>query len=127
MRSFLVYIAGPYRSDSESGVRRNIEAARQLAESVWRAGMTAVCPHLNSAFMGGIVPDQAFLDGDLAILARCDAMLLCPKWKESVGTRAEAGHAARLGIPSFYADEMTALRNTAKRTVAARSQKKETA
>lgn len=91
--SILVYIAGPYRAKTISGVRRNIDAAREAAERVWSLGIPCICPHLNTAFMDGIVDDQVFLDGDLEILKRCDVVLALPYWMDSKGASAEVNYA----------------------------------
>lgn len=70
----VVYICAPYRADTEHEVRRNIERARGCAESVWCAGAVALCPHLNTGWFGGLVPEHTFLDGDCELIRRCDAV-----------------------------------------------------
>jgi len=66
----VLYICGPYRG------RRlvNIVRARSAALFVWRCGGVALCPHLNTAFFDGKMPDQVWLDGDLELLSRSDAI-----------------------------------------------------
>lgn len=93
-----VYIAGPYRGPTESAIRRNIERAREAAELVWKCGGKALCPHLNTAFMGGVVPDAVFLRADLEWLAQCDAVYAVHGWEQSVGAKGEIAEARRLGI-----------------------------
>lgn len=93
-----IYIAGPYRGKTESAVRANIERAREAAELVWQCGGKAFCPHLNTAFMGGIVPDTVFLRADLEWLAQCDAVYVIHGWAGSIGAKAEVDEAKRLGI-----------------------------
>jgi hypothetical protein len=86
----IIYIAGPYRSKyGKLGIIRNIWKARQVAKELWKMGHTPICPHLNSALLDGIVPDQRFLDGDIEILKRCDAIVLMPGWRKSEGARKE--------------------------------------
>jgi hypothetical protein len=97
----LVYIAGPYRAETEAGVRHNVWNASIVAERVWKLGACAVCPHLNTAFFGGIVEDQAFLDGDIELLKRCDAVMLVAGWARSTGTQGEVKVAQEEGIPVF--------------------------
>lgn len=104
----LVYIAGPYRAATESRIRSNIERAREAAEVVWQCGAFALCPHLNTAWMGGVVPDGEFLRRDLAAMARCDAVLAIEGWKLSEGAKAEVAEAKRLKIPVF--EDMLELR-----------------
>lgn len=97
----LVYVAMPYRSTCEDGVFVNICIARSTARDVWKAGGAAICPHLNTAFMGGVVDDATFLAADLLILAKCDAVFAGYRWEASEGARAEVAEAKRLGIPVF--------------------------
>jgi len=84
--NFIAYIIGPYRAPTISGVRRNIEAARELAELLWRNNIPTICSHLNTALMDGIVPDQVFLDGDLVLLSRCNIAFVLPNSDLSKGS-----------------------------------------
>jgi hypothetical protein len=89
----LAYLAGPYRSSSIWGVKRNIEAAAAVARELWKMGLPTICPHCNTAFMDG--PDiecSTFLDGDLEMLERSDLMVVLPGWEKSQGTIAEIEH-----------------------------------
>lgn len=97
-----VYIAGPYRGPTASAIRRNIERAREAAELVWTMGAKAFCPHLNTAFMDGLVPDGVFLRADLEWLAHCDAVLAIRGWSASEGACQEIRVAkTELHIPVF--------------------------
>lgn len=91
----VVFISGPYRGD----IDRNIAIARDHAERLWKKGYAVFCPHLNSAHMDGICPDQAFLDGDLEILHRCDYIYVLPGWETSEGAKKEAEEAKKWNIP----------------------------
>ena len=95
----LIYTAGPYRAATPYDVRRNIERARDVAAALWRMGWAVVCPHANSAHLDGVVPEERFLEGDLEMLRRCDALVLIPGWHVSEGSRAEKAEAERHGIP----------------------------
>jgi len=97
----LVYIAGPYRADTENGVHENIEAARKVAVEVWKLGAVAVCPQLNSAYMCGVVPVERFLEGGLELVRRCDAVMLLRGWRGSIGSQSEFNLSVRLRIPQF--------------------------
>lgn len=114
----VVYIAGPYRVATERGVAENIRRAGDLALEVWRAGMVALCPHMNTALFGGACPDEVWLLGDLELMRRCDAILLVPGWRQSNGTIAEVSLARREGMPIF--ESITDLSEWA-RTTEARS------
>ena len=98
----VVYVAGPYRAATAWEIEQNIRRAETLALEVWRSGAAAVCPHANTRFFQGAAPDDVWLDGDLAILAKCDALLMSPDWTRSSGSRAEQQFAEGRGIPVFY-------------------------
>ena len=101
MLNKVVYIAGPFRAPSAWEIEQNIRRAEALALEVWRAGITAICPHTNTRFYQGAAPDEVWLEGDLEILRRCDAVLLTEGWDESAGTLAEVAEAKRGKIPVF--------------------------
>jgi hypothetical protein len=98
----VVYVAGPYRARDASGIHDNIQRARKVAIEVWQAGAVAVAPQLNSAFFDGLAPDEAWLDGYLELLTRCDAMVVVPGHENSKGTLAEIKLAEGRGMPLFY-------------------------
>lgn len=98
----LVYIAGPYRDDrGEWFVRQNIRAAEAAAVAIWAMGAVAVCPHKNTAGLGGACPDHVWLVGDIEMLRRCDAIYMLDGWGGSRGASAEWGFAKENGIPVF--------------------------
>lgn len=101
----VVYIAGPFRSTSEPydcwEQEQNIRRAEALALDVWRAGLVAICPHAMTRHYQGALPDRAWLEGDLEILGRCDAVLLTPDWSASRGAVKERDRALELGIPVY--------------------------
>jgi len=97
----VVYVAGPYRAATTWEIERNTRAAEELALQVWRAGAAAICPHSNSRFFQGSAPDEAFVDGYLEVLRRCDALLLVKDDLRSEGTQGELAEARARGIPIF--------------------------
>ena len=105
LRDIIIYVAGPYRADNEWQVEENIREAEKYALMLWEAGFTAICPHKNTAHFGGAhgLPDDVWLDGDLTIIARCNGLLLLPRWLDSEGTKQEKAHAEAHGIPVFHA------------------------
>lgn len=104
----LVYVAGPYRGKSRFRiirffqVLRNIWRARRVAQELWRHGFTAVCPHLNTFLMDRLGPPEMFIERDLEILAKCDALATVSGWSGSAGTKTEIELAGRHGIPVFH-------------------------
>jgi nucleoside 2-deoxyribosyltransferase len=97
----VVYIAGPFRGPSSWAIEQNIRRAEELALEVWNLGAAALCPHTNTRFFQGAGPDHVWLEGDLEMLGRCDALILTPDWTRSAGARAEREHAVALGLPIF--------------------------
>ena len=85
----IAFISGPYRAKTEWGVLNNIRAAEKVALKYWKKGYVVICPHKNTALMGGVLPDEVWLKGDLEILRRCDVVVMMEGWKKSEGARAE--------------------------------------
>lgn len=111
----LIYIAGPYRPYTEAdgtwvGTPMNIRNAEvtavNLVNALGRYGLFPVVPHLNTRDFENQVKknhDQYFLDGTMAMLERCDAVLLTmPNADEvSSGTKSEVHRAYQLGIQVY--------------------------
>jgi len=98
----VIYVAGPFRGPSHWAIAENIRHAERLALLVWQSGGAAICPHLNTAHFQDAAPDDVWLEGDLAILSRCDAVIFTNNWRKSVGACAEHQHAIDHDIPTFY-------------------------
>ena len=110
-----VQIAGPYRADTLHGVHENIQYAGRIAATLWKMGFDVFCPHLNSAYMDGIVPDERFLNYCLREIPDCDCLVLLDGWKNSSGTLKEIERAKELGKPVFHFSlEVLAVRAFAK-------------
>lgn len=101
----VVYIAGPYRDNrGEYHVRQNIRHAEAAAIHVWQNGGVALCPHKNTAGFGGVpgCTDKTWLEGDLELLFRSDAMWAIEGWRNSAGAIAEVEFARQLNIPVLF-------------------------
>lgn len=99
----LIYIAGPFRGPNHWEVEENIRRAERLALIAWQIGGCAViCPHTNTRFFDGAAPDAVWLEGDIEILRRCDAVLTTMDWERSSGARKEVEIAGALGLPVFH-------------------------
>ena len=99
----VVYVAGPFRAKNSWDMEQNIRRAEELALEVWRAGFACICPHVNTRFFQGAAPDSVWLEGDLAILKKCDVILMTPDWKRSSGATEEREYARQQGMPVYYA------------------------
>ena len=97
----VVYIAGPFRGPNSWEIEENIRRAERLALEVWRLGVACICPHTNTRFFQGAAPDNVWLDGDLELVKRCDAVLLTSDYSRSSGATAEKLFAEEHNIPVF--------------------------
>lgn len=97
----VIYVAGPFRGPNHWVIEENIRRAERIAWEVWANGDAAVCPHANTRFYQGSLPDATWLNGDIEILKRCDGVVLCPGWRDSSGTRAEVAVAIDNNIPVY--------------------------
>ena len=111
------YVAGPYTAwktcatfedikrsslvDIE-GIRRNIEAARQVGRQIASHGVMPFIPHANTdeTFLG-IQDAQFWYDGTMRMLECADAVVLIDGWEMSKGATAEGARAHRIGKPVF--------------------------
>jgi hypothetical protein len=98
----VVYVAGPFRGPNSWEIEENIRRAERLALEVWRLGAAALCPHTNTRFFQGAAEDSVWLDGDLELLYRCDAILMTPDWRRSSGATAEHDFAVKHRKVVFY-------------------------
>ena len=106
----LIYVAGKYTGN----VDKNIADARKVAIALWEKGHAVICPHLNSANMEDDCKAtwQDYLDGDLNIISRCDALVMVYNWRDSKGAMLEHDYATSLNIPIYYAPDLPELHRT---------------
>ena len=81
----LIYVAGPFRGATSWEVEANVRSAETAALEIWKLGAVGVCPHAMTRYFQGELPDGTWLDGDLALLRRCDGAYFLPRWDESEG------------------------------------------
>ena len=109
----VVYVAGPFRGDSHWDIEQNIRRAEELSLKVWRMGHVGLCPHTNTRFFQNAAPDHIWLEGDLELLRRCDAILFTPDWARSSGASKERELAEALKMPMFFSiDELASWKET---------------
>lgn len=101
-RKPLIFISAPYRAETDSSLFENAIFVRILATDIWGQGGVAVAPHLNSFMMGGLVPEEMFLQGYCDLLRRCDAVLFAGLYKKSEGCQMELQAAKDSNIPQLF-------------------------
>lgn len=101
----VIYVAGPYRADTEWGVVQNIRHAEEAAIRLWKEGWAVLCPHKNSALLGGSlgdVDDSTWLAGGLELLRRSDAIYMLKGWSNSSGAVKEFQLAIKLNLLTLF-------------------------
>lgn len=97
----LIYISGPY---SNGDVDTNVENAVLALHEVMDAGHVAFCPHLSHyAQMSRWRPYNQWIEADLKLLSKCDALVRLPG--DSQGAEIEVEFAGYRGIPVYYGME----------------------
>ena len=103
MSKKVIYVAGKYNDErGEWYVECNIREAERAAQFIWLNGGVAICPHLNTKMFGGLCSYETWIQGDLEILSRCDAIYMVSNWISSKGAKIEKEHAEKLGLPILY-------------------------
>lgn len=85
----VVYIAGPYRSETVNGIVENIRRAETYAKHYWEKGYCVICPHKNTALFDGLCDGSVWLAGAEELLSRSDIIVFIPGWQNSTGSIAE--------------------------------------
>lgn len=98
----LIYIAGPYTSDTKYGIQENIMVAVNAAIYLRQNGIACFVPHLESMFHNDSITESEWMNQFIEILFRCDGILLLPGWQNSKGTNIEKQKAEEMCIPVFY-------------------------
>ena len=105
----LVYVAGKFRGPNAWAIEQNIRAAEVVGMEVAQLGAAPVIPHANTRFFHGTITDEFWLAATMALLERCDAVMLVPGWPTSTGALAEVARAKQLGLPVFCVGEFDML------------------
>jgi hypothetical protein len=99
----LIYVAHKIR-DSRGPwyMEENIRQGEAIALELWRMGNCGViCPGKNTQGFDGAAPDDVWLNGDLEIVRRCDAVVMTPNSATSVGAQGEKREALDHHIQVF--------------------------
>ena len=99
----IIYVAGPYTADTPEGIAANVAAAAAVGQELLRRGWAVICPHsmTHNWDIGTGLGYQVFIDQDLALLEKCDAICMVGDWLKSRGSVGEYQRAAELGLDIF--------------------------
>lgn len=108
----ILYISGPFSDpDPLHGIDRNILLASEAALQGWRQGWIVFCPHKNTSGYQHVsdLPYEVWIEGDLEILRRCDAICMLQGWENSQGARKELALAEELDLEVliYYGGQIT--------------------
>ena len=100
----VIYIAGPYHSTCEWQLEEFLRHAEDAALKLWKEGWAVICPHKNTAHFGGAwgIPDSTWMEGDIEILKRCDAIYMLKRWEQSKGAKRELEVAIECRLEVIY-------------------------
>ncbi len=100
----IIYISGKYTGKTLEETNENIEYAKKVAIYLWDRGYVALCPHTNSPHAESecSATYDDYLNGDLELLSRCDAIVMLSNWNFSNGAKVELEFAKANNIPIFY-------------------------
>ena len=109
----IIYLATPIRPKGNQTLDGNIAKAKQIALELWKKGYTVFCPAANSDLPISLADKEVeadrWLNGDIEILARCDALVVSPGWQLSDGVKGEISCAEMYGIPTYYYPDLPEL------------------
>ncbi len=110
----LVYVSGPYYGNTPEQIDKNIAAARAVAIKLWEMGHAVICPHTNTIHFEQDCEAtyEQYIEGDLNMISRCDAMVMLKYWETSKGAKIEYEYAVALGVPIYTPDNLPELHVT---------------
>lgn len=104
MKKKVIYTSGPISAKTPVDHYENLARARSIAMEIWAMGAACICPQTNTYFMDGFAGLEwhDWIEGDLEIVRRCDAVFMLPDWETSQGAIREREEALLKYIPVFY-------------------------
>ena len=96
----VIFVSGPYSADSNLEILSNIIKAVKVANELWRKGWVVICPHGNTFMMEGDY--QMFIDGNLELIDRSDAVFMMQGWARSKGAVREHNYAKYVARKEVY-------------------------
>jgi len=101
----VAFVIGPYRSSkSIYEIKKNIDKAEEVAVNLWRLGYAVICPHKNTSFFDGLLPDKVWLNGAIELLKRSDFAVTVKGWENSAGSRDEVRYCRAAKKPLYHSN-----------------------
>lgn len=98
----LLYVAGAYSGNTTE----NIKKAEAISINLIRNGFYCITPHKNTSgyekYEDENITYKTWIEMDLDILSRCDAIYVMQNSHNSNGVKKEIEHAKQLNIPIIY-------------------------
>jgi len=100
------YIAGPFRAPSRIEIFTNVQRAVDVAVKYKKRGYATIIPHLNTPQYPGAfdahMTEEEIMAEDLAILSKCDGVVMCKGWEKSEGALTEHDFALANDMEIIY-------------------------
>lgn len=97
-----IYIAHPYTDDEGRNRKLALDAEEALRKATPQTTFYNPVGRLSASKQFAAMSYAGIMAHCLGELTRCDGIVFCGDWKESVGCRIEAQVAQRLGLPRWY-------------------------
>lgn len=98
-----IFVSGGHDHPYNVERRRNIQRAWEISLRIWQLpGAYAICPPCNTLNMGGPAEYSKFMESELDLVRRADAVFMLYGWQYNIGATTQRAEALRLGKPVFY-------------------------
>ena len=101
-RDYVVYVAGPYRADTEEEINANIREACSIGAELRKAGYTVIIPHIESYMFEDALTEEEWLEHGISLLKRANAVYDFRNGRKSTGTEDEVTVARGSSTPVCY-------------------------
>lgn len=93
----VLYVAGPLSAKTSWVFESNVRAAEAVSLELALHGVPHICVHTMARFWDREIDGDVAMRMDLALIDRCDGIVLVRGWQHSRGTLAEITHCDRMG------------------------------
>ena len=96
----LIYLAAPYSHPDQNVRKLRVHCTKTAAAEMVKAGHVVFAPTVYTDELDHYEPPQGWYEFDLAILSRCDELVILPLegWEDSKGIKMEIALARTMGI-----------------------------